>query len=168
MNNIKSKSRSITFLSILIVGAFLGTTVGGAMLIPGEASADTGNLTTTAPAYTIYKDASGYTCALNGVTSIIDFRDTNSRTVIQQAIDKTTGGCILIKAGTYNIPTTIYTSVTSITGEGNATILRVSGPNRQRGHHGDQRLLQDGWNKGFREQLQPPDRNNHQQHADRR
>jgi parallel beta-helix repeat protein len=128
MSKTRTKSRSITLLSILFVGAFLGTAVGAAIFIPGEASAATGSVTPAAPAYTIYKDASGYTCAKNSVTLKIDYRDMNSRTVIQKAVDKTTGGSILIKAGTYNIPSTIYSSVTSITGEGNATILRVSGP----------------------------------------
>ncbi len=129
MKKTRCNRRSVALLSILFVGAFLGTAIGTAIFIPGESSAaTTGNVTPTAPAYTIYKDTSGYTCAKNSVTLKIDYRDTNSRTVIQKAIDKTTGGSILIKAGTYNIPSTIYTSVTSVTGEGNATILKVSGP----------------------------------------
>jgi parallel beta-helix repeat protein len=128
MNKKKTKSRSLALLSILFVGAFLGTAVGAAVFIPGEASAATsvGSLSAAAPTYTIFKDASGYTCAKNGATLKIDFRDTNSRTVIQKAVDKTNGGSVLIKAGSYDIPSTIYTSVASITGEGNGTILKVT------------------------------------------
>ena len=74
--------------------------------------------------YTIYKDGSGYTCAKNTSTGAIDYRNTNSKWVIQKAIDKLSGGYIQIKAGTYVISKTIYTNKVSIVGDGNATVLK--------------------------------------------
>jgi parallel beta-helix repeat protein len=123
------KSRSMALLSILLAGAFLGTAFGAAMSVEAATVPTT---TTTTPltavnaSYIIYKDASGYTCAKNVVTSAIDYRDANSRLVIQKAIDKTGTGTILIKAGTYDITSTIYSCKTSITGEGNVTILKAT------------------------------------------
>ena len=75
--------------------------------------------------YTIYKDSSGYTCAKNAITSAIDFRDIDSRTVIQKAIDKLSGGYVYIKSGTYSISKTIYTNKVSIVGDGNGTIIKA-------------------------------------------
>ena len=120
------KNRSLTFLTIVFVGALIGTSVLGAM--PAQAtSAPVGDGTTVSVAYTIYKDSSGYTCAKSSATGAIDYRNTNSKYVIQKAIDKLSGGYILIKAGTYSITQTIYTNKVSIIGEGNATILKASG-----------------------------------------
>jgi parallel beta-helix repeat protein len=100
----------------------IGTSIFAAA--PVEAlSAPVGDGTSVYVAYSIYKDGSGYTCAKNSATGAIDFRDTNSRNVIQKAIDKLSGGCILIKAGTYSITQTIYTNSVSIIGEGNSTVL---------------------------------------------
>jgi parallel beta-helix repeat protein len=126
MNKSWFKNRSLTFLTIMFVGALIGTSVLGAM--PAQAtSAPVGDGTTVSVAYTIYKDSSGYTCAKNSANGAIDYRNTNSKYVIQKAIDKLSGGYILIKAGTYAITQTIYTNKVSIIGEGNATILKASG-----------------------------------------
>lgn len=129
MSKFITKSRSIAILSVLLVGAFLGTAFGSAMSVEAATvptnSAPSG-LTAVNANYIIYIDASGYTCAKNVATSAIDFRDTNSRTVIQKAIDKTSVGTIWIQSGTYIISTAIYTCKTSITGDGNGTILRAS------------------------------------------
>jgi len=122
----KFHGRSLTYLTILFVGVLIGTSVLGAM--PAQAaSAPVGDGTSVSVGYTIYKDSSGYTCAKNSATGAIDYRNTNSKYVIQKAIDKLSGGYILIKAGTYAITQTIYTSKVSIIGEGNATILKASG-----------------------------------------
>jgi hypothetical protein len=92
--------------------------------VPVQAlSAPVGDGTSVSVAYTIYKDGSGYTCAKNSATGAIDYRNTNSKWVIQKAIDKLSGGYILIKAGKYDITQTIYTNKVSIIGEGNATVL---------------------------------------------
>jgi hypothetical protein len=119
------KGRSLTFLTIMFVGALIGTSVLGAMNVQAAVpSAPVGDGTSVSVAFTIYKDGSGYTCAKNSATGAIDFRNTNSKWVIQKTIDKLSGGYILIKAGTYSITQTIYTNKVSIIGEGNATILK--------------------------------------------
>ena len=58
-------------------------------------------------AYTISKDSSGYTIAAIA-TGATDFRDTNSKYVIQKAIDKLSATYILIKSGTYAIGQNLY------------------------------------------------------------
>jgi len=80
-------------------------------------------LTNVSVAYTISKDSSGYTIAKNSATGATDFRNSNSRTVIQQAVDRLSSGYVLIKAGSYVITQTIYTDKVSIIGEGNGTLL---------------------------------------------
>ena len=125
MNNFWFKGRSLTFLSILFVGALIGTSVMGAMSVQAATApvAPVGDGSYVSVAFTIYKDGSGYTCAKNSATGAIDFRSTNSKWVIQKAIDKLSGGYLLIKAGTYAITQTIYTNKVSIIGEGNGTLL---------------------------------------------
>jgi hypothetical protein len=100
----------------------------GAMSVQAATApvAPVGDGTSVSVAYTIYKDSSGYTCAKNSATTAIDFRSTNSKLVIQKAIDKLSGGYILIKSGTYDITQTIYTNKVSIIGEGNGTILKAN------------------------------------------
>jgi hypothetical protein len=125
MTFFKLKGRSLTLLTILFVGAFIGTSFIGAMPVQAL-SAPVGDGSSVSVAYTISKDSSGYTVAKNSATGAIDFRSTNSKYVIQKAIDKLSGGYILIKAGTYSITQTIYTNKVSIIGEGNRTILDSS------------------------------------------
>jgi hypothetical protein len=127
MKGSKIKFRSLTLISILLVGAMIGSAVLGSISAQAATApvVPVGDGTSVSVAYTIYKDTGGYTCAKNSATSAIDFRDTNSRTVIQKALDKTTGGYIWIKSGTYDISTTIYTNKVSIVGDGNTTILKA-------------------------------------------
>ena len=129
MGKFKLNCRSMALFSVLVVAAFLGTAIGSVVCVQGETASEkptTSELTDTISTYIIYKDASGYTCAKNAATSAIDYRDTNSRLVIQKAIDRTGTGTIRIQAGTYDISTTIYSSKTSITGDGNSTILKAA------------------------------------------
>jgi len=118
----KSKGRSLTLLTFLLVGAFIGTSVMGAMSVQA-ATAPVGDGSNVSVAYTISKDSSGYTIAKNSATGATDFRNSNSRTVIQQAVDRLSSGYVLIKAGSYVITQTIYTDKVSIIGEGNGTLL---------------------------------------------
>jgi hypothetical protein len=124
MNKSWLKGRSLTFLTIMFVGALIGTSVLGAVPVQA-ATASVGDGTSVSVAYTIYKDGSGYTCAKSSSTGAIDYRNTNSKWVIQKALDKLSGGAILIKAGSYVITQTIYTNKVSIIGEGNATVLEA-------------------------------------------
>ncbi len=117
MKKFRLGSRSLTFFAILFVGAMIGTSFIGA--VPSEAA-------TSTIAYTVYKDSSGYTCAKNAATGVVDIRSTTSYLVIQKAVDKSSGKSVLIKAGTYDISRTIYTGSTSITGEGNGTVLKAT------------------------------------------
>ncbi len=122
MSFYRFKRRSLTLLSFLFVGMLIGSSV--LVVAPVQAvTAPVGDGTSVSVAYTVYKDATGYTCAKSSATGAIDFRSTNSRFVIQSAIDKLSSGYILIKAGQYDITQTIYTNTVSIIGEGNATVL---------------------------------------------
>jgi hypothetical protein len=112
----------LTLLTFLLVGAFIGTSVMGAMSVQA-ATAPVGDGSNVSVAYTISKDSSGYTIAKNSATGATDFRNSNSRTVIQQAVDRLSSGYVLIKAGSYVITQTIYTDKVSIIGEGNGTLL---------------------------------------------
>ena len=166
MRFLKFNGRSLTLISILLMAAFIGTSVMGAASVQAATTpvAPVGDGTSVSVAYTIYKDASGYTCAKSSATGSIDFRDTNSKWVIQKAIDKLSGGYILINAGTYDIPQTIYTNKVSIIGQGNSTILKAT-TGCSRGHHsGLQRLLDPGQPV----HVEPAQRNNHRQPGSRR
>ena len=123
------KGRTMALLSFLLVGAFLGTAFGASVSVEAAtvpATTAASGLTAVTASYVIYKDASGYTCAKNAATSFIDYRDTNSRLVIQKAIDRTSTGTIRIQSGTYDISSTIFSCMTSITGDGNGTILKAT------------------------------------------
>ena len=111
------------------VGALIGTSLGAGMSVQAASApvVPVGDGSHVSVAYTIYKDASGYTCAKNSATGAIDYRNTNSKWVIQKAIDSTSSGYIWIKSGTYYITSCIYTNKVSIVGDGNATILKASG-----------------------------------------
>ncbi len=128
MRFLKFNSRSLTLISILLMAAFIGTSVMGATSVQAATTpvAPVGDGTSVSVAYTIYKDGSGYTCAKSSATGSIDFRNTNSKWVIQKTIDKLSGGYILINAGTYDISQTIYTNKVSIIGQGNSTVLKAT------------------------------------------
>jgi hypothetical protein len=126
---IKLKDRSLVLFSILLVGAFLGTAVGAAVLVQGHGvtlpAAGPGSIVVEAN-YVIFKDASGYTCAKNTTTQAIEFKDLSAKLVMQNAIDRSNFGNVYIKSGTYDMTGRICTWSTSITGDGNGTILKVS------------------------------------------
>jgi len=78
------------------------------------------------PTYIVFKEDSKY-LARNGKTGVIDYSGTDASTVIQSVIDVlTNGGLIFIKAGTYEISSSINVkSKITIIGEGRkVTILR--------------------------------------------
>ncbi len=78
--------------------------------------------------YIIFKDENTI-YAKNGMTGKIDFQGSDASMVIQSAINTlTNGGKIFIKAGTYNISSSILISKDSIAieGEGKSTILKLS------------------------------------------
>ena len=129
MRFFKFNGRSLTFLTIMFVGALIATSLGSMMSVQAASTSTVplGDGSYVSVAYTISKDSSGYTCAKNSATGAIDFRDTNSRTVIQKAVDKLSGGYVYIKAGTYYMTNCIYTNKVSIVGDGNATILKANG-----------------------------------------
>jgi len=90
MIKFKLKGRPLILLSVLLVGAFLGTAVGSAVFVQGQGSTPT----TAGPGSivvesnnVIFKDASGNTCARNTTTQAIDFKDTNAGLVMQKAVD---------------------------------------------------------------------------------
>ena len=129
MIKFKLKGRSLMLLSVLLVGAFLGAAVGSAVFVQGEGSTPTSNGPDSIVIdanYVIFKDASGYTCARNTTTQAIEFKDLSSKLVMQKAIDRSSRGNIWIKTGTYDMTGPICTSTTSITGDGNGTILKVT------------------------------------------
>jgi parallel beta-helix repeat protein len=129
MRFFKLKGRSLTFLTIMFVGAMIAVSLGAGMSVQAATapSVPLGDGSYVSVAYTISKDSSGYTIAKNSATGATDFRDTNSRTVIQKAVDKLSGGYVYIKAGTYYMTNCIYTNKVSIVGDGNATILKANG-----------------------------------------
>ena len=125
----KLKGRPLLLLSFLVVGVFLGSAIGAAVFVEVQGAA----LTATGPgtvvieaSYVIFKDAAGYTCAKNTTTQAIEFRDLISKVAMQKAIDSSSRGNVWIKTGTYDMTGPIYTSTTSITGDGNGTILKVT------------------------------------------
>ena len=127
MTKFSFKGRALMFLSVLFVGALIFTSFGGAMPVQAAAPvAPVGDGKSVSVGFTIYKDGSGYTCAKNSATNAIDYRSTNSKWVIQKAIDKMSGGYLLIKAGSYAITSTIHTNKVSIIGEGNRTVLEAT------------------------------------------
>ncbi|HEY3420755.1 MAG TPA: right-handed parallel beta-helix repeat-containing protein [Methanomassiliicoccales archaeon] len=123
------KGRSLMVLSILLVGALIGTAVGAAMFVQGEGAPSTasgpGSIVVESN-YVIFKDASGYTCARNTTTQAIEIRETNAGLAMQKAVDRSARGNIYIKSGTYDMSRPVYTWSTSITGDGNGTILKVT------------------------------------------
>lgn len=125
----KFDRRSLMLLTLLVVGAFLGTSVGAAVFVEGQegtlSASETGTVVIEA-AYVIFKDTAGYTCAKNTTTQAIEFKDTNAKLIIQKAIDRASFGNVWIRAGTYDISATIYSWSTSITGDGNGTILKAT------------------------------------------
>ncbi len=129
MIKFKLKGRPLILLSVLLVGAFLGTAVGSAVFVQGQGSTPTtagpGSIVVESN-YVIFKDASGNTCARNTTTQAIDFKDTNAGLVMQKAVDHSTGGTIYIKTGCYDMSRPVYTWSTSIIGDGNGTILKVT------------------------------------------
>jgi hypothetical protein len=73
--------------------------------------------------YVIYHTSTGDTIVVNNDTSQIEMEGKNAGEVIQQAIDSSNNGTILIEAGDYDIQSTIHTSGTSIRGVGNESKL---------------------------------------------
>ena len=94
MRFFKFNERSLTFFTIMCVGALIATSLGMGISVQAAntSTVPLGDATYVSVAYTISKDSSGYTCATNSTTGAIDFQDTNSRTVIQEAIDCLPGG----------------------------------------------------------------------------
>jgi hypothetical protein len=128
MNKTKLKAKSTMMLAFLLVGVFIGTAVGAAIFVEGQTITTTNgaNSIVIEANYVIFKDASGYTCARNTTTQAIEFRDTNAGLVMQKAVDRSARGNIYIKSGTYDMSRPVYTISTSITGDGNGTILKVT------------------------------------------
>ncbi len=129
MIKLKFKGSSIAILSVIFIGAMIGSSFGAAMFVQGGTTSYPTTLSgpvVMEASYIIFKDSSGYTCAKNGTTSAVDFRATSSKLVIQKAIDASSNGNIWIKSGTYEITTAIYSLSTSIIGDGNGTILKAA------------------------------------------
>ncbi|MEM4846747.1 MAG: glycosyl hydrolase family 28-related protein [Thermosphaera sp.] len=75
--------------------------------------------------YIVFKEA-GKVIAKNGKTGQIEFSDTDASTVIQSAIDASTGGVVYIKEGTYYITNTISLARNvRLVGSGETTVLKL-------------------------------------------